>query len=176
MKTLICLSLAVASALAADPAIRVQSVPHDVLDDGIKPGLMPGVAGVGYDTGSQPPMPCINCYGAPSGSLVLPPTATIIAPYKESTLIFYSTVDTGNVSGPGTVSLQVTEASTGNVVSASANVTFTANATNVFAFYGSLPDGDGYKGLEKVVYTATIGDLTAKGTTYVWVLHHTPDS
>src|SRR5260370_41363114 len=72
----------------------------------------------------------MNCFGAPTGSLVLPPPVYIFAPYKSPSPIFYFTVETGNVSGPGTFALQITEAGTGKVVvTFSDNVTFTANST-----------------------------------------------
>jgi hypothetical protein len=175
MACLFSVAIAAAAASAADPTLRVFAVPHDASDAAIRPAFLPGVAGVGMDTGQS--LPCMNCYGAPSGSLVLPPPATIIAPYKEDGQIFYFAVDTGNTSGPGTISFQVTEASTGKpVIGDSANnVTFTPNATNVFAWQTILPDTDGYKGLEKVVYTASSGTLTLESTAYIWVLHHRPN-
>jgi len=103
--------------------------------------------------------------------------ATIIAPYKQVGEIFYFAVDVGDVSEPATVSLQVTEASTGKPVLTSSvdNITITPNATNVFAWYTILGDTDGYAGLEKVVYTASSGTLTAKCVAYIWVLHHRPN-
>jgi hypothetical protein len=64
MKTLLCAILTLASAFDADPVVRFQSVPHAVLADGINPGLMPGVAGVGVETTG---LPCAGCYDAPTG-------------------------------------------------------------------------------------------------------------
>ena len=176
--TIACLfsvAIAAAAASAADPTLRVFAVPHDASDAAIRPAFLPGVAGVGINTGQS--LPCMNCYGAPSGSLVLPPPATVIAPYKAVGEIFYFAVDVGDVSEPATVSLQVTEASTGKPVLTSSvdNITITPNATNVFAWYTILGDTDGYAGLEKVVYTASSRTLTAKCVAYIWVLHHRPN-
>jgi hypothetical protein len=177
--TIACLfsvAIAAAAASAADPTLRVFAVPHDASDAAIRPAFLPGVAGVGVFVAGES-LPCMNCYGAPSGSLVLPPPATIIAPYKQVGEIFYFAVDVGDVSEPATVSLQVTEASTGKPVltSSVSDVTVTPNATNVFGWSTILTDTDGYEGLEKVVYTASSGTLTATCVAYIWVLHHRPN-
>src|SRR5580698_5654816 len=89
MRTLFCFALAATAAFCADPVFRSQSVGHVLSADGIHPGLMPGVAGVGLETAG---IPCATCY------IVLPP-----AQY---------TVETGNVGGAATSSFQVTEAGT----------------------------------------------------------------
>src|SRR5580658_4015763 len=168
--TIACLfsvAIAAAAASAADPTLRVFAVPHDASDAAIRPAFLPGVAGVGINTGQS--LPCMNCYGAPSGSLVLPPPATIIFPYKEAEEVFYFAVDVGDASESAAVSLQVTEAGTGKVVltSSADNVGITPNATNVFAWYTILTDTDKYKGLEKAAYTVSSGNLTAKSTAYI---------
>jgi hypothetical protein len=76
-------------------------------------------------------------------------------------VIFYYTVETGNLSGPATSSLQVTEATTGKVVLSTTNdITLPANSTNILGWTTILPDGDGYEGLEKVSFTTTLGTQT----------------
>jgi hypothetical protein len=168
MRTLFCLVLAATSALCAGPVFRFQSVQHAVAADGIRPGLMPGVGGVGLETAG---LPCASCYQAPAGSVVIPPAHFIVAPAEQLYLTFYYTIETGNVSGPATSSFQVTEAGTGTpVLGDTASVTLAANSTNILSFTAQLPDGDAYKGPENVVYTTTLGGLTAKVYTHVWVV------
>jgi hypothetical protein len=162
------LVLAATSALCAGPVFRFQSVQHAVAADGIHPELMPGVAGVGLETAG---LPCASCYQAPAGSVVIPPAHFIVAPAEQLYLTFYYTIETGNVSGPATSSFQVTEAGAGTpVLGDTASVTLAANSTNILSFTAQLPDGDAYKGPENVVYTTTLGGLTAKVYTHVWVV------
>jgi hypothetical protein len=118
---------------------------------------MPGVAGVGSQAQGGS-MPCIGCYGAPAGAIVLPPSFYVIAPAEQEGVIFYNTVETGNVGGAASFSLEITESETGKVV-----LTFTdtgslpANSTNIISWTTLLTDTDGYRGREKVVYTTTVG-------------------
>jgi hypothetical protein len=44
-----------------------------------------------------------------------------------------------------------------------------ANSTNLIGWFTVLPDGDGDKGLAKVVYTTTLDGLTVQNTTHIWV-------
>jgi hypothetical protein len=71
----------------------------DGLRDGSRPSFKPGVAGVGVQTRNF--LPCVGCFGAPAGSLVLPPAYYLIAPETQPGLIFYATVKAGDVAGRG---------------------------------------------------------------------------
>jgi len=138
----------------------------------VQPMLMPGVAGVGLAGGY--PL-CVSCYGVPTGAFVVSAPYYIIAPYEAVGLMFYASVQVGDLTGTATTGFQVTEAATGKVVmDFTATQEVQANATNLLGWDTDLLDGDGYKGLEKVVYTTTIGNITTQSTTHIWVIRHIP--
>ena len=176
MKILLCLLLATTSVFASDPVFDQRATPHAESLESIHPNLMPGVAGVGEQIGSNV-LPCIGCYGSPEGALVLPPPLYVIATFDQPTIIFYFSVETGNVTGPAVVTLQVSEAGTGKVVlSFTNNVSLQANSTNINTWTTTLPNTDGYKGLENVVYTTTIGSFFAQSTTHIWAARSNSDN
>jgi len=171
MKALLFLVLGFASAYAADPTLKITSLPHATPDTGIRPNLMPGIAGVGIADGSF--LPCFGCYGLPAGAIALPPSYYIIAPRLGTGLVFYNTVEAGNLTGTATISLAITENTTGKVViSFTGTTTLPANATNILSWDFALPDTDGYEGPETIVYTTSLGGLTTQNIARIWVVMH----
>lgn len=176
MKALFCLGLtiALAPAFGSISTLRIQSAPHTLSTAGIQPNLMPGVAGVGLEVDGSTPIPCISCYGVPTGAIVLPPSYYVIAPSQQKTAVFFSSVETGNLSGPATFSLQITEAGSGIVILASTESgTLPPNSTNLISWSTTVPDEDGYSGPEGVVYTTEVGGVTVQNTAHIWVVSKT---
>jgi hypothetical protein len=169
MKTLLCLILALgSSAFAADAVIKVQSVPHAAASSPIAPGLIQGIAGIG-----QGVVPCVNCYGAPAGTIVIPPTYSIVDPVSEPGVVYYYyVVDTANLSGTGTITVDLVQSSTGKVFQQlTGPVTLPANSTNLLTWStGGVPDHDGYSGAAELVFTTTLGTSTVQGRAYIWIL------
>ena len=158
MKTLLCLALLFGSpAFAADAVIKVQSVPHAAASSPIAPGLIQGIAGIGQGVG-----PCMNCYGAPSGTIVTPPAYSIINPDSEPGVVYYYTVvDTANLSGTATFAVDLVQSSTGKVYQQINLLTWST---------GGVPDHDGYSGAAELVFTTTLGTSTVQGRAYIWIL------
>jgi hypothetical protein len=169
MKTLLCLILALgSSAFAADAVIKVQSVPHAAASSPIAPGLIQGIAGIGQGVG-----PCMNCYGAPSGTIVTPPAYSIINPDSEPGVVYYYTVvDTANLSGTATFAVDLVQSSTGKVYQQiTGGTTLPADSTSLIVFAAAgVPDHDGYSGAAELVFTTTLGTSTVQGRAYIWIL------
>jgi hypothetical protein len=160
-----------APAFAAGPILPVESIPHAISNADIYPNLMPGVTGVGYS--KTDPLPCYGCYGVPISGWVLPPPYYIVAAYQAKTLNFYSFVDVGNVTGTATLSFEIIESATGKIALSTTGMgSLPANAVTLLGCYTGLPDQDGYEGLEDVVFTNTIGNLTVQSKTHIWVVDH----
>jgi hypothetical protein len=173
MKTLPLFALAILPAFAAAPAPRIQSVPHGLPSNSILPNLIPGVVGVGSQASGYA-LPCMSCYGMPTGALLAPPPYYFVTPANEPPLTFYYTVETVAISGPGTAALRITEASTGKVVQdTTSDVTLPANSTNIISWDGAIAD-DGYRGVDTVVFTTTIGTASVQTGTAVGVGGESP--
>ncbi len=167
---LLCLFGFLTQSAIAQPTTTVQSVPHAVPDN-IQPNLLPGIAGVGAQVGDNT-LPCIGCYGAPAGALVLPPPYYIIAVKAQPQLIFYCSVETGNLSGAGTMELTITEGTTGKVVlDSTTEASFSPHSTTLLSWVTGLPNSDFYKGPETVEFTISVGGYQAKNAAHIWVTH-----
>jgi hypothetical protein len=170
LKLLLCLTLVLGStsAFAADAALKVQSVPHATSSSPIAPGLIQGIAGIG-----QGLVPCMNCFGVPAGTVVTPPAYSIVDPLSEPGIVYYYyVVDTANLTGTGTITVDLIQISTGKLSQRiTSPVTLPANSTNLLTFStGGVPDNDGYTGAEVLVFTTTIGTSTVQGRAYLYML------
>jgi hypothetical protein len=168
MKTLLCLALALgSSAFAADAVIKVQSVPHAAASSPIAPGLIQGIAGIG-----QGVPPCMNCFGVPAGTIVTPPAYSIVNPDSEPGVVYYYyVVDTANLSGIGTITVDLVQSGTGKVYQQLTGAAeLLANSTNLIIFSTDVPDNNGYSGAAELVFTMTLGTSTVQGRAYLWIL------
>jgi hypothetical protein len=170
MKTLLCLAITFgSSAFAADAVIRVQSIPHTKPSGAIAANLIQGIAGIGQGV-SGVGLPCVNCFGIPAGTILVPPAYSIVNPLSEPEIIYYYVVETGNTGGTATSTVNLIEATTGKVTQhLSGSVTLLANSTNLLTYFTSVPDHDGYKGAEILVFTTTLGTSTVQGRVYLWM-------
>jgi len=115
----------------------------------------------------------MNCFGAPAGTVVTPPAYSVVDPLSEPGSIYYSyVVETGNLGGTGTQTLDMVEASTGKVFQhLTAPVTLAANSVNLIGWSaGDVPNHDGYTGAEVLLYTTTLGTSTVQGRAYLYML------
>jgi hypothetical protein len=170
MKTLFLLTITLTCSFGAEPVVRVQSFPHTAQSAPIGPGLVQGIVGIGIEAPGFILTPCIGCYGAPAGALVLPPPFQVIRATEEEQgllVYYYGTVETGDLGGTGTVSFVITEATTGKVVQSfsGASLVLAANSTNlIIVDSGGVTDSDRYNGIDILTITTTLGKATVQGS------------
>jgi hypothetical protein len=142
-------------------------VPHATPSNAIAPNLIQGIAGIGQQVSSGG-LPCFGCFGVPPGAIVVPPAYPIVNPLSEPEVVYYYVVETGNLSGAGTSTVDLIEATTGKVDQhISSPITLPANSTNLLGWSTGVPDNDGYKGTEVLVFTTTLGASTVQGRVYI---------
>ena len=130
---------------------------------------MQGIVGVG-----QGVPPCVNCYGAPTGTIVISPAYQVVNGYTEPGVVYYyCVVETENLGGAATNTVDLVEATTHKVTQhLSAQLILSASSTNLLVFSVEVPENDGYKGAEIVIFTTTLGASTVQGRAYLWSCRH----
>ena len=95
----------------------------------------------------------MNCFGVPAGTIVTPPAYSIVNPDSEPGVVYYYyVVDTANLSGIGTITVDLVQSGTGKVYQQLTGAAeLLANSTNLIIFSTDVPDNNGYSGAAELV-------------------------